>query len=86
MLSYQTQGVCSSQIFFEVQDGRVYNVRFVDGCKGNLAGISSLVQGMEIEEVINRLKGIECSGTSSCPNELAKALEKFIKENNKKAL
>lgn len=77
MYSYKTDGVCSTEIFFDVIDGKVYNVNFVNGCKGNLNGISRLVEGMEVAEVIRRLKGVECSGTSSCPNELAKALEKI---------
>jgi len=82
MYSYKTQGVCSSEILFEVKDSKVYNVKFVDGCKGNLSGISRLVEGMEVEEVIKRLSSVECSGTSSCPNELASALKEFLKQRD----
>ena len=77
MYSYKTEGVCSTEIFLDVIDGKVYNVRFINGCKGNLSGISRLVEGMEVAEVIRHLKGVECSGTSSCPNELANALERI---------
>jgi len=79
MYSYKTSGVCSTEILFDIIDNRIYNVKFIDGCQGNLMGISRLVEGMEINEVIRRLRGVECSGSSSCPNELATALEQFLK-------
>ncbi len=75
--SYKTQGVCSRNITFDIQDGRVFNVRFDGGCNGNTQGISGLVEGMPVDEVIQRLSGIRCGfkGTS-CPDQLAKALKK----------
>ncbi len=75
--SYKTQGVCSRNISFDIRDGRVYDVRFDGGCNGNTQGISGLVDGMPVDEVIRRLSGIRCGfkGTS-CPDQLAKALEK----------
>lgn len=74
--TYQPQGVCSSQIDFEVEDGIVKNVRFTRGCNGNTQGISALVEGMGIDEVIARLKGTNCNGKgTSCPDQLARALE-----------
>lgn len=75
--SYKTQGVCSRNITFDIRDGRVYDVRFDGGCNGNTQGISGLVEGMPVDEVIKRLSGIRCGfkGTS-CPDQLAKALEK----------
>ena len=75
--SYKTQGVCSRNITFDIIDGHVYNVRFDGGCNGNTQGISGLVDGMPVDEVIKRLSGIRCGfkGTS-CPDQLAKALEK----------
>ena len=74
--TYQPQGVCSSQIDFEVEDGIVRNVRFTRGCNGNTQGISALVEGMKIDEVISRLKGTNCRGRgTSCPDQLARALE-----------
>lgn len=78
---YKTKGVCSSRIKFDIQDGILKNVEFDNGCNGNLKGICSLVEGMPVEEVINRLRGIDCKGKgTSCPDQLAKALETAIKE------
>lgn len=74
--TYQPQGVCSSQINFEVEEGIVKEVEVVRGCNGNAQGISALVKGMRIDDVIERLKGINCSGRgTSCPDQLARALE-----------
>ncbi len=79
--SYKTQGVCSRNISFDIRDGRVYDVRFDGGWNGNTQGISGLVDGMTADEVIRRLSGIRCGykGTS-CPDQLAKALEKAKQE------
>lgn len=74
--SYTPTGVCSMNIDFEVEDNIVKNVRFTRGCNGNTQGIAKLVEGMNIDEVISRLKGINCNGRgTSCPDQLAKALE-----------
>ncbi len=80
--TYKTQGVCARNISFDIRDGHIYNVRFDGGCNGNTQGIASLVEGMPIEEVVQRLSGIRCGfkGTS-CPDQLAKALEKAKQEN-----
>ncbi len=79
--SYKTSGTCSVKIEFEVNDNILSNVRFYGGCNGNLKGISSLCEGMEISEVINKLDGIKCGYKStSCPDQLAKALMKFKSE------
>jgi uncharacterized protein (TIGR03905 family) len=73
---FKTKGTCSRQINVCVEDGLVKSVVFSSGCDGNLQGISSLVEGMSVEEVIKRLKGIDCQGKgTSCPDQLAKALE-----------
>lgn len=74
---YKTSGTCSRSIDFEIEDGVVKNVRFHGGCDGNLKGISSIVDGMKVEDVISRLEGIRCGFKStSCPDQLAKALKK----------
>ena len=74
--TYQPQGVCSVQIDFEVENDIVSNVRFTRGCNGNTQGIGALVEGMQIDEVIRRLKGTNCNGRgTSCPDQLARALE-----------
>lgn len=78
MYSYNPNGVCSRGISFDLEDNKVKNVSFIGGCSGNLKGLSSLVEGMEINEVINRLKGIHCgSKSTSCPDQLSKALEEL---------
>ena len=72
---YKTRGVCSSKILFDVEDNIVSNVRFIGGCNGNGQGISRLAEGMPVDEVIARLKGVKCGMKStSCPDQLATAL------------
>ena len=79
-MDYKTHGVCSSMIHVELDGDKIKDVNFVGGCNGNLQGISSLVKGMNIDDVIAKLKGIECGrkGTS-CPDQIAIALEKIKK-------
>ena len=73
---YKTQGTCSQRIFFDIVDGKVINVQFQGGCNGNLKGLSSLVEGMDVDEVIARLEGTTCGmKATSCPDQLAKALK-----------
>ena len=77
-MRYKTTGTCSSAIDFEVEDGRVKEVKFIGGCSGNTQGISKLVEGMMVDEVISRLEGIKCGFKStSCPDQLAKALKEW---------
>jgi uncharacterized protein (TIGR03905 family) len=72
---YKTNGTCSRSILFDVEDGKVKNVEFLGGCNGNLKGISALIEGMSVEEVISRVEGITCGMKStSCPDQLAQAL------------
>ena len=74
-IQYQTQGTCSRSIDIEVEDGIVKDVKFNGGCHGNTQGVSSLVRGMKVEDVIARLDGIRCKDKpTSCPDQLAKAL------------
>ncbi len=76
---YKTKGTCSQKIFFDVEDGKVLNVKFLGGCNGNLQGIGSLVEGMEVTEVIKRLEGIRCGfKPTSCPDQLANALKETL--------
>ena len=76
---YKTKGTCSQRIFFEIEEGKLKNVQFLGGCNGNLKGICALVEGMEVQEVINRVQGIHC-GTkpTSCPDQLAAALKEAL--------
>ena len=77
---YQTSGTCSREIHYDIveEDGKkvVRNVRYIGGCNGNLQGIGKLVEGMPVDWVIDKLKGIRCGFKStSCPDQLARALE-----------
>ncbi|MBR5570128.1 MAG: TIGR03905 family TSCPD domain-containing protein [Oscillospiraceae bacterium] len=74
---FKTSGTCSQRIFFEIEDNKVKNVQFMGGCNGNLKGIGALVEGMDIDLVIDRLEGTTCGmKNTSCPDQLAKALKK----------
>lgn len=71
------EGVCSRQIDFAIENNLVKTITFHSGCPGNLQGISLLAEGMPVAEVIKRLKGVRCGGKpTSCPDQLAQALEK----------
>jgi len=73
---YKTKGTCSQYINFEIEDGKLKNVQYIGGCNGNLKGICSLVEGMNIDEVIARLEGTTCGmKNTSCPDQLATALK-----------
>lgn len=75
---YTPQGVCSRKMLIEIEDGILTDLKVIGGCNGNLQGISALVKGMKIDEVIRRLDGINCNmkGTS-CPDQLAQALKEI---------
>ena len=77
MKTYYTEGVCSTEINFEIEDGIIKDLKFAGGCDGNLKAISILVKGMKVEDVIQKLKGTTCeSNPTSCVDQLARALEK----------
>lgn len=78
---YKTSGVCSQEMIIEIEKDIIKKVTIIGGCAGNTKGISKLVEGMKIDDVIDKLKGIHCgSKKTSCPDQLAKALEQ-IKES-----
>ena len=78
------KGVCSRKITFEINDGIVSNVRFSGGCAGNTLGLAALAEGMKAEDVIGRLSGIRCGFKStSCPDQLAKALKNALESEEK---
>lgn len=80
-MRYATKGTCSREINFEVVEGKLHNVTFLGGCNGNLQGVGALVEGMQVEEAVKRLKGIKCGfKPTSCPDQLAQALEKYLAE------
>ena len=76
--TFYPKGVCSRQMDFDVEDGKIKNLVVTGGCNGNLKGIAALVEGQDVETVKNKLKGINCNGRgTSCPDQLAKALEEL---------
>lgn len=79
MYTYKPKGVCSRNISFDIKDNKITNLSFTGGCPGNLLGLSHLVEGLEVEEAVKRLKGVDCNGRgTSCPDQLATALEELV--------
>mgnify|MGYP003518661501 FL=1 len=79
---YTPQGVCSMQMIFEIDNNIIKSLKIIGGCPGNTLGVSRLVVGKSVDEVIEMLKGIPC-GTrgTSCPDQVAIALEEYKKNN-----
>ena len=78
-MTYKTKGTCSTLIDLDVIDGVVRNVKFTNGCNGNLQGISKLVEGMKAEDAIAKLRGIKCGfKPTSCPDQLSYAIEEAM--------
>ncbi len=78
-IEYKTSGTCSRMVVVEIDDGIVTDCSFVGGCAGNTVGVATLVKGMKAEEAVDRLKGIRCGfKTTSCPDQLARAIEKAL--------
>ena len=79
--NFRPRGVCSQMMDIEVEDNKLKSLKVMGGCSGNLQGISKLVEGMDIDEVISRLEGIRCGfKNTSCPDQLAKALKEYKAE------
>ena len=79
---YKTHNVCSREIHFDVKAHKLTNVKYIGGCSGNTQGVARLVEGMDINEAIERLEGIHCGfRPTSCPDQLAQALKAYAKEN-----
>ena len=85
-LIYNAQGTCSRQIIVDINENNIIeNVTFVGGCNGNTKGISQLVKGMTVDEVIEKLQGITCGfRPTSCPDQLATALKQIRDKKEKK--
>ncbi|MBP3253270.1 MAG: TIGR03905 family TSCPD domain-containing protein [Bacteroidales bacterium] len=78
-LTYKTQGTCSQFIDVELDGETITNVNFIGGCHGNTQGVAALVRGMDVNQAIKRLKGIDCKGKgTSCPDQLAIALQQCL--------
>lgn len=80
VVQYQPKGVCAKMMQFRIKDDVIQDVEFLGGCNGNLSGIGILVKGMHINDVIPKLSGLPCgSRPTSCPDQLTKGLEAYIK-------
>ena len=78
MFEYKTSGTCSTKINFELAEGRLHAVSFEDGCEGNLKALGVLLEGMDAEEAVKKLKGLRCGRRkTSCADQLSKAIEQF---------
>ena len=75
MTTYKTTGTCSRAINYEVENGILTKCEFEGGCPGNTKGVATLAVGRKVEDVIKLLKGIPCRNGTSCPDQLARALE-----------
>lgn len=76
---FYPRGVCSQEMIFDIEDGVVKDLKVIGGCNGNLKGISSLIKGMKIEDIITKLEGIDCNGRgTSCPDQISKALKEYL--------
>ena len=81
MYTYIPKNVCSRKIMFDVIGVKISSCEFVGGCTGNTQGLSKLVVGLTPSQVIDRLRGIQCRNGTSCPDQLAEAMQKYLDEN-----
>jgi uncharacterized protein (TIGR03905 family) len=82
MHKYKTNGVCSTEINFDLRDGKVYSVSFVEGCNGNLKAVGTLVEGMDAHELVKKLKGLRCGRRpTSCADQLATAVAQAVEQS-----
>lgn len=78
--TYNPSGVCSKQFIIDVEDNKIKDIKIIGGCAGNTLGISKLLQGMKIDDAIEKLKGIPCGNKgTSCPDQISKALYEINK-------
>ncbi len=78
---YKTRGTCSQRIDFDYENGKVYNVTFLGGCRGNTQGVARLSEGRDAAEIVACCEGILCREGTSCPDQLAQALRQVMAEN-----
>ncbi len=79
---YNPQGVCSMRMIFDIDNNIVKSLKIIGGCPGNTVGVSKLVEGKNIDEIIQLLKGIQCGNKgTSCPDQIAEALEEYKKNH-----
>ena len=81
-IEYTPRGACSRFFSIKVEDGVIQSVQIIGGCDGNLKGISRLIEGMKVEDAIQRMEGIRCGGkATSCPDQLARALRTALPQS-----
>jgi uncharacterized protein (TIGR03905 family) len=80
--THENQGTCSTHVDFEIDDeGIIRDVQFYGGCNGNTQGVSALVEGMKVEDVLQRLEGIRCGfKNTSCPDQLCRAIRQAMEQ------
>lgn len=81
ILHYKTNGTCSRAIDLEIENDVITACAFEGGCKGNTQGLAKVVVGQNAKDVMERLRGIECRGNTSCPDQLSRAIAKYYQEN-----
>ena len=80
--TYTPTGVCSREFEIDLDGNKIKSIKVIGGCPGNTIGLAKLLEGMDVNEAISKLKGIKCGMRStSCPDQIAKALEKIIEKN-----
>ena len=79
-MHYKTKGTCSSAIDLEIEDGKITACKFTGGCRGNTNGLARMVIGQDARDVMTRLRGIPCQGDTSCPDQLSRAIEQYLRQ------
>lgn len=79
-MHYKTKGTCSSAIDLEIENGKITACRFTGGCRGNTNGLARMVVGQDARDVMTRLRGIPCQGDTSCPDQLSRAIEQYLRQ------
>lgn len=75
---YYPKGTCSKKFIMDIENNIIKDITIEHGCNGNLKGIKNLITGMNIDDVISKLEGIDCNGKgTSCPDQISKALIAF---------
>lgn len=77
MFEYKTNGTCSTKIELEIENGIITACEFTRGCHGNTTGLARMVVGQNADQVKERLRGIQCRGNTSCPDQLARAIDAY---------
>ncbi len=79
-MHYKTKGTCSSAIDLEIEDGKITACKFTGGCRGNTNGLARMAVGQDARDVMTRLRGIPCQGDTSCPDQLSRAIEQYLRQ------